>query len=154
MRSVPQLAQPEARSAQRRPSARDRMLRGPICAAHCGTREGACKPVALFDTEAADSFRAEVVGARMKTVLSGIQPSGRPHLGNYFGAIRQHIALQDGANECFFFIADYHALTTSREPEKLREAVHDVAVTYLALGLDPARVALFRQSDIKEVTEL
>lgn len=90
----------------------------------------------------------------MKTVLSGIQPSGRPHLGNYFGAIRQHIALQDRGETCFFFIADYHALTTSRDPEKLREAVRDVAVTYLALGLDPARVALFRQSDVKEVTEL
>jgi tryptophanyl-tRNA synthetase len=108
----------------------------------------------LFDTEAADSFRADVDGERMKTVLSGIQPTGRPHLGNYFGAIRQHIALQDGAHECFFFIADYHALTSAREPDKLREAVHDVAVTYLALGLDPQRVALFRQSDIKEVTEL
>ncbi|MBL8857838.1 MAG: tryptophan--tRNA ligase [Planctomycetes bacterium] len=90
----------------------------------------------------------------MKTVLSGIQPSGRPHLGNYFGAIRQHIALQDGGHACFFFIADYHALTTSRDPAKLREAVRDVAITYLALGLDPKRVALFRQSDVKAVTEI
>ncbi len=90
----------------------------------------------------------------MKTVLSGIQPSGRPHLGNYFGAIRQHIALQEQGGTCFFFIADYHALTSSREPEKLRESVRDVAVTYLALGLDPERVALFRQSDVKEVTEI
>jgi tryptophanyl-tRNA synthetase len=90
----------------------------------------------------------------MTTYLSGIQPSGRPHLGNYFGAIRQHIELQDAGGECFYFIADYHALTTSREPEKLREAVRDVAVTYLALGLDPGKVALFRQSDVKEVLEL
>ena len=89
-----------------------------------------------------------------KTFLSGIQPSGRPHLGNYFGAIRQHIALQEQPGERFFFIADYHALTTSREPEQLREAVRDVAVTYLSLGLDPERSVLFRQSDIKEVTEL
>jgi tryptophanyl-tRNA synthetase len=90
----------------------------------------------------------------MKTVLSGIQPSGRPHLGNYFGAIRQHIALQDQGQRCYFFIADYHALTSSRDPAALREAVRDVAVTYLALGLDPERVTLFRQSDVKEVTEI
>jgi tryptophanyl-tRNA synthetase len=90
----------------------------------------------------------------MNTYLSGIQPSGRPHLGNYFGAIRQHIALQESPGRCFFFIADYHALTSAREPEKLREAVRDVAVTYLALGLDPGRVSLFRQSDVKEVLEL
>jgi tryptophanyl-tRNA synthetase len=91
----------------------------------------------------------------MKTVLSGIQPSGRPHLGNYFGAIRQHLALQEERDtRCFYFIADYHALTSSREPEKLRESVRDVAVTYLALGLDPTRVTLFRQSDVNEVCEL
>ena len=91
----------------------------------------------------------------MKTVLSGIQPSGRPHLGNYFGAIRQHIQLQERADaRGFYFIADYHALTSSREPEKLREAVRDVALTYLALGLDPQRAVLFRQSDVKEVCEL
>ncbi|HEV8111529.1 MAG TPA: tryptophan--tRNA ligase [Planctomycetota bacterium] len=90
----------------------------------------------------------------MNTYLSGIQPSGRPHLGNYFGAIRQHIELSKSSGNCFYFIADYHALTTSREPEKLREAVRDVAVTYLALGLDPERVSLFRQSDVKEVLEL
>ncbi len=91
----------------------------------------------------------------MKTVLSGIQPSGRPHLGNYFGAIRQHIALQDVPDRrCFYFIADYHALTSSRDPAALREAVRDVAVTYLALGLDPERVTLFRQSEVPEVTEI
>ena len=90
----------------------------------------------------------------MKTVLSGIQPSGRPHLGNYFGAIRQHIAMQEGSLQGFYFIADYHALTTARDPAALREAVRDVAVTYLALGLDPRKVALFRQSDVPEVTEI
>jgi len=90
----------------------------------------------------------------MNTYLSGIQPSGRPHLGNYFGAIRQHIDLQQVPGRRFYFIADYHALTSSRDPEKLREAVRDVAVTYLALGLDPEKVALFRQSDVKEVLEL
>lgn len=90
----------------------------------------------------------------MKVFLSGIQPSGRPHLGNYFGAIRQHIRSQETPGERLYFIADYHALTSSRDPEKLREAVRDVAITYLALGLDPQRTTLFRQSDIKEVTEI
>ncbi len=89
-----------------------------------------------------------------KTFLSGITPSGRPHLGNYFGAIRQHIALQEQEGERFYFIADYHALISSREPEKLREAIRGVALTYLALGLDPERSVLFRQSDVPEVTEL
>jgi tryptophanyl-tRNA synthetase len=88
-------------------------------------------------------------------VLSGIQPSGTPHLGNYFGAIQQHVALQDEfPGECFYFIADLHALTTVREPDRMREAVRDVAVSYLALGLDPARATLFRQSDVYGHTEL
>ena len=71
-------------------------------------------------------------------VLSGIQPSGTKHLGNYFGAIRQHIALQnEHPGECFYFIADYHSLTTLRDAEALRTGVIEVARTYLALGLDP-----------------
>jgi len=91
---------------------------------------------------------------RMTTYLSGIQPSGRPHLGNYFGAIAQHIALQEEGGEHFYFIADYHALTTSRDPAELRGRVFETAVTYLALGLDPERATLFRQSEVPEVTEL
>jgi len=87
-------------------------------------------------------------------VLSGIQSSGRLHFGNYFGAIRQHIALQAEPGEHLYFIADYHALTTAREPDVLRENVREVALTYLALGLDPERALLFRQSDVPEVTEL
>ena len=88
-------------------------------------------------------------------VLSGIQPSGTLHLGNYFGAIQQHVALQDEfPGEAFYFIADYHALTTLHDAEALRKNVFDVAVTYLALGLDPEKALLFRQSDIPEVTEL
>jgi len=90
----------------------------------------------------------------MTTFLSGIQPSGRPHLGNYFGALRQHVAATHEPGTHFYFIADYHALTTSEGPEPLRESVRDVAVTYLALGLDPERACLFRQSDVPEVTEL
>lgn len=88
-------------------------------------------------------------------VVSGIQPSGVLHLGNYFGAIAQHVALQDEfPGECFYFIADYHALTTLRDAEALRQNVFDAALTYLACGLDPAKATLFRQSDVPEVTEL
>src|SRR2546425_458201 len=90
---------------------------------------------------------------RRKRILSGIQPTGKLHLGNYFGAIKQHIALQDEA-ECFYFIADYHALTTIHDAEVLRQNVRDVALDYLALDLDPDKVTLFRQSDVPEVTEL
>jgi len=90
----------------------------------------------------------------MTTFLSGIQPSGRQHLGNYFGAILQHLALQEEEGEHFYFIADYHSLTSCRDPEELRGNVLETAVTYLSLGLDPERVALFRQSDVPEVTEL
>jgi tryptophanyl-tRNA synthetase len=86
-------------------------------------------------------------------ILSGVQPSGKLHLGNYFGAIRQHIALQD-EGECFFFIADLHALTTIQDRQALAENARAVALDYLALGLDPERTAFFRQSDIPEVTEL
>lgn len=86
-------------------------------------------------------------------VLSGIQPSGKLHLGNYFGAIKQHIELQH-TGDCFYFIADYHAMTTVQNAQTLREYVRDVALDYLALGLDGEKVALFRQSDVPEVTEL
>lgn len=85
--------------------------------------------------------------------LSGVQPSGKLHLGNYFGAIKQHIALQD-EGLCYYFIADYHALTTIQDPKQLSENTRDVALDYLALGLDPAQAVFFRQSDVPEVTEL
>ncbi len=88
-----------------------------------------------------------------KRILSGIQPSGALHIGNYFGAIRQHIALQEG-NDCFYFVANYHALTTIQEKKKLEEATFQVALDYLALGLDPQKATLFIQSDVPEVTEL
>lgn len=83
--------------------------------------------------------------------LSGIQPSGDLHLGNYFGAISKHIENQDNA---YYFLANYHALTTVRDAERLRQNTFEAAVTYLSLGLDPAKATLFRQSDIPEVTEL
>jgi tryptophanyl-tRNA synthetase len=105
---------------------------------------------------------------RPPRILSGVQPSGTLHLGNYFGAIKQHIALQE-QGECFYFIANYHTLTTIRDnaarlgegakkplsaANLLRENTLNVALDYLALGLDPAKAAFFRQSDVPEVTEL
>src|SRR5438105_7019239 len=89
----------------------------------------------------------------MLRILSGIQPSGKLHLGNYFGAVKQHIALQT-EGLCFFFIADYHALTTIQDPAVLADNTRDVALDYLALGLDPDKAIFFRQSDVPEVTEL
>lgn len=86
-------------------------------------------------------------------VLSGIQPTGRFHWGNYFGAIRQYIDLQD-EHEGYYFIANLHALTTIREPEQLRQLTLDAALDLLALGLDPAKAILFVQSDIPEVSQL
>jgi len=87
-------------------------------------------------------------------VLSGIQPSGRLHIGNYFGAVRQFLALQEAGHECFYFIANYHALTSSRNASELRAATMHLACGYLALGIDPDRSIFFLQSDVPEVTEL
>src|ERR1700746_1142995 len=112
------------------------------------------------------SARDEGPGAmnKPKRILSGVQPSGKLHLGNYFGAVKQHIAHQDEA-DCFYFIADYHSLTTIRDTAtpiadettkrvdvaKLHaEYSRDVALDSLALGLDPTRAAFFRQSDVPE----
>jgi tryptophanyl-tRNA synthetase len=86
-------------------------------------------------------------------VLSGIQPSGRLHLGNYFGAMRPQIALQ-AEHECFYFIANYHAMTSLSDPKLMEELTRDVALGYLALGLDPQKTVFYRQSDVPEVTEL
>lgn len=86
-------------------------------------------------------------------VLSGIQPTGRPHWGNYFGAIRQYIELQT-ADEAYYFIANLHALTTVRDPELLRQYTWEVALDLLALGLDPNQAVLFAQADVPEVSEL
>ncbi len=86
-------------------------------------------------------------------VLSGIQPTGRFHWGNYFGAIRQYIDLQH-EEAAYYFIANLHALTTIRDPEKLRELTLDAAVDLLALGLDPNHAVLFVQSDVPEISEL
>ena len=90
-----------------------------------------------------------------KRVLSGIQPSGKLHLGNYLGAIKQHLDSQAQADwDRYFFIANYHSLTTLPDAAELRERTLDVARTYLALGLDPEKSLLFMQTDVPEVCEL
>lgn len=86
-------------------------------------------------------------------VVSGIQPSGTLHLGNYFGAIRQHIALHR-EHESYYFIVNYHAMTTLQDADALRRYTLDVALDYLALGFDPTRSHLFLQSDVPAVNEL
>ncbi len=89
----------------------------------------------------------------MKRSLSGIQPSGILHIGNYFGAIKQFIENQDN-HEGFYFVADYHSLTSSPDPKSLRENSYNIVLDYLALGLDPEKSTIFLQSDIPELTEL
>ncbi|MEM6287278.1 MAG: tryptophan--tRNA ligase [Bacteroidota bacterium] len=100
---------------------------------------------------------AEPADDALPVVISGIQPSGALHLGNYFGALRQNIALANDAarrHEAFLFIVDYHALTTLRDAEALRQYTMDVALDYLALGLDPEAAHLFVQSDVPQLGEL
>ena len=86
-------------------------------------------------------------------ILTGVQPSGIPHLGNYFGAMKQVCALQD-RGESFLFIADYHALTTSPDPKVLRQNVVNLALDFIACGVDLDKTVFFRQSDVPEVCEL
>jgi tryptophanyl-tRNA synthetase len=88
-------------------------------------------------------------------ILSGVQPSGKLHIGNYFGAIRQFVQLQaDELNDCFYFVADLHAMTTIKDGAVLRDNTFRVAADFIALGLDPERSVLYRQSDVPEVAEL
>ena len=87
-------------------------------------------------------------------VLTGIKPTGKPHVGNLLGAIRPALRLAEGNREAMYFIADYHALTTVHDRAALAEATYEVAATWLAMGLDPARVLFYRQSDVPEIFEL
>lgn len=89
----------------------------------------------------------------MEIVLSGIRPTGKLHLGNYFGALRNFVHLQN-EYDCYFFIADYHSLTTHPTPHNLFGNVREVLVEYLAAGLDPEKATLYIQSDVPQVTEL
>lgn len=88
-----------------------------------------------------------------KTILSGIQPSGKLHIGNYFGAMRQHIGMQE-QGDAFYFIANYHSLTSLNDGKELHQNTIDVTLDYLALGLDPEKATFFAQSDVPQVTEL
>ena len=91
----------------------------------------------------------------MKRILTGIKPTGYAHIGNYFGAIMPSIEFSHNSeNDCFYFIADYHALTTLDDREKLKEYSYYLASTWLACGLDPNKVVFYRQSDVPEVFEL
>jgi tryptophanyl-tRNA synthetase len=87
-------------------------------------------------------------------VLSGIQPSGKLHIGNYYGAMRQYLKLQAEGNECYYFIANYHAMTSVQNGELLQDYMAEVARGYLAVGIDPEKSIFFRQSDVPEVCEL
>lgn len=90
---------------------------------------------------------------KKKTILSGIQPSGTLHIGNYFGAIRQHIEMQD-QGDSFYFIANYHSLTSVKDGKQLLQNTINVTLDYLALGFDPDKSTFFAQSDVPQVTEL
>ena len=87
-------------------------------------------------------------------ILTGIQPSGKLHWGNYFGAMKSMFDLQEKGEDMFMFIANFHAMTTVRDGETLRAATRDVALDYLACGIDPERTVMYRQSDVPEVQEL
>jgi tryptophanyl-tRNA synthetase len=91
-----------------------------------------------------------------KIILSGVKPTGKPHIGNYFGAMKQFVELQNSNTEAtkYFFIADYHALNLIQNAEEMRQYSHDVVIDFLAIGLDPKKSIIFKQSDILEHTEL
>jgi tryptophanyl-tRNA synthetase len=90
----------------------------------------------------------------MPVILSGIQPSGNLHLGNYFGAVQQYLELIARGYECYYFLANYHAMTSLRDRMRLLELTESTAADYLAMGLDPERCVIYRQSDVPEVCEL
>lgn len=89
----------------------------------------------------------------METVVSGIRPTGNLHLGNYFGAVKSFLQMQEEYN-CFFFIADWHSLTTHPHPDNIRNSAKTILSEYLACGLDPEKATIYVQSDVPEVVEL
>ena len=88
-----------------------------------------------------------------KILLSGVKPTGRSHIGNYFGAMKQWLSLQD-EYQCYLFIADYHSLNFIQNADEMNKNILDLALDYLAIGLDPNKVTMFKQSDVSEHTEL
>ena len=89
----------------------------------------------------------------MEKVISGIRPTGNLHLGNYFGAVKSFVKMQEEYN-CMFFIADWHSLTTHPTPENIRTSVRTILAEYLACGIDPQKAPIYVQSDVKQVLEL
>ena len=89
----------------------------------------------------------------MKKLLSGVKPTGRLHIGNYFGAIKQFVDLQN-EYECNFMVADYHSLNFIQDKKEMQELIRDTVISYLAVGLDPEKAVIFKQSDIQAHTEL
>ena len=89
-----------------------------------------------------------------KTVLTGVKPTGTPHLGNYFGAIKPMIEFAKNAEKHFMFVADYHAINAEKDPETLKRLIKEVSCVYLACGLDPKKSIFYRQSDIHEIPEI
>jgi tryptophanyl-tRNA synthetase len=89
-----------------------------------------------------------------KTILSGVKPTGRPHIGNYFGAMKQFVELQNEHQGGYFFIADYHALNLIQDAKEMKKMALDVVIDFLAIGLDPKKCVIFKQSDVSEHTEL
>jgi tryptophanyl-tRNA synthetase len=90
-----------------------------------------------------------------KILLSGVKPTGRPHIGNYFGAMRQFVELQNsGKYDCLFMVADYHALNLIQNGSEMKQLIYDLVVDYLALGMDPDKSIIFKQSDVSAHTEL
>ena len=106
-----------------------------------------------MDTE---QNKAKTAATGPRTVLSGITPSGRPHIGNYFGAMKQFVDLQNAGHNLFVMVADLHALTKpqTHSGDVLRSFTYDLMLDYLAIGLDPAKITLFKQSDVPAHTEL
>ena len=88
-------------------------------------------------------------GSIMSRVFSGVQPTGNIHIGNYLGALRQFVDLQDGS-ECIYCIVDMHAITVPQDPKELRQHILDVAALYMAIGVDPKKSIVFVQSDVKQ----
>src|SRR3989344_7791071 len=88
-----------------------------------------------------------------KILLSGVKPTGRPHIGNYFGAMRQFVSMQDDYS-AMYMVADYHALNFIQNKEEMSQGITDLMLDYLALGLDPQKSIIFKQSDVSEHTEL
>src|SRR3989344_2269058 len=90
-----------------------------------------------------------------KILLSGVKPTGRPHIGNYFGAMKQFVdLLESGKYHCYFILADYHGLNFIQNRDEMRENIMNLALDYIAIGLDPEKSVIFKQSDVQAHTEL